>query len=317
MPLIVLGLLEGVLGIVQHYLFGVESVHGTYVNRNHFAGLLAMSMPFALLAGVSVMRSQRPSRRTPARIGIVASLYFLAAGVMLTAVNLSLSRGGFTFALTSIFVMALVSLSVGRGGPRFRYWAVTAVIVLLVAGAFVYFPIDDLIVRFAELATTEDFTADTRAQIWRESTQIIAAYPLFGVGLGGFQSAFYRYQEVAPLNTVNYAHNDYLQLMTELGVVGFGVLVVLAVRVFRNAARAALSPLGTRRRYLGTACLGAFTALALHSLVDFNLYIPANLAVLSWIAGISEGLTYRLRGTRVGYTVPPVVEVLPCSQEVN
>jgi len=142
-----------------------------------------------------------------------------------------------------------------------------------VAVLFIYLPPDQLVRRFAALAETEEITADTRVEIWRETLHLIQAYPWTGSGAGTYESAFYRYKTVAPMNTVDYAHNDYLQWLAELGGVGFGIWLAAAAGVVRAARR-------------HPAALGALAAMALHSVVDFNLYIPANALAVAWMAGM-------------------------------
>jgi O-antigen ligase len=63
-----------------------------------------------------------------------------------------------------------------------------AVLVIL---AFVFLPTDQLIARFADMASTDDITADDRARVWSETLRLIAAYPVFGCGLGAYESGFY------------------------------------------------------------------------------------------------------------------------------
>jgi O-antigen ligase len=86
--------------------------------------------------------------------------------------------------------------------------------------------------------------------------------------------------------TVDYAHNDYLQVMAELGLLGFIAGLALLLRVLWTVLRAALEERALDVRYRAIACAGAFTAILLHSFVDFNLYMPANAMLLAWIAGI-------------------------------
>ena len=86
---------------------------------------------------------------------------------------------------------------------------------------------------------TEDISADTRAQIWSDSRGIVSAFPLFGVGLGGYESALYRFKTVAPMHTVDFAHNDYLQVLTEMGIIGRSVVVGMPVVDFEQSQRGA------------------------------------------------------------------------------
>ena len=302
-PLVAVGALEGALGLAQVYLGGARVATGTYVYKNHYAGLLELCFPFALMGAVALMRHRRRSHRTPAKPALAACGLLALAAVMLAAIIHSLSRGGFSFVLASLFVMGAASL--GSSGS-WRGRAPLGAVAVLVVLAFILLPTDALIGRFGQLAA-EEIPADTRVEVWRETTRLIAAYPLFGCGLGGYKSGFERYQTVAPMYTVDFAHNDYLQLLAEWGAIGFGVLIALAIWMFRNAVVAAGYPVGSRRRYLGIACLGALTAIALHSLVDFNLYLRANAAVLVWIAGISDGLQL-LPANRLAPTSPLYIE---------
>ncbi len=95
------------------------------------------------------------------------------------------------------------------------------------------------------------------------------------------------------LVTDAFAHNDYLQLLAELGLVGFAVGAMLAFSVAKMAVRRALSCADPGTRYFAVACSGALAAILLHSLVDFNLYIPANAMLLAWIAGMTAGSGFR------------------------
>jgi O-antigen ligase len=93
-----------------------------------------------------------------------------------------------------------------------------------------------------------------------------------------------------PLLTDDFAHNDYLQLLAELGLVGFAIGATLAFSVVRTAVRRAVISADPGARYFAVACAGALAAILLHSLVDFNLYIPANAMLLAWIAGMTAGV---------------------------
>ena len=287
-PLLALGGFEAVLGLAQVYLAGQPLATGTYVNRNHYAGLLEMALPFAAMGAVAVMKGRR-SRRLTVRRALAASGLFALAGLMLAAIIQSLSRAGFAFALASLAVMGAVALAGPKGRAGWKRQTAASVAAAAAAAAFVFLPTDPLIFRFGALAATEEISADTRVQVWEDTLKLIEDYPLAGVGLGGYTAAIHRYQTAAPTQTIGMAHNDYLQLAAELGLPGFAALLLLAGWALARAGKAASLP-DPARRYLGLACLGALTALALHSLVDFNLYLPANAAALAWIAGLATVL---------------------------
>jgi putative inorganic carbon (hco3(-)) transporter len=116
---------------------------------------------------------------------------------------------------------------------------------------------------------------------------LIRAYPVFGCGLGGYETAFSRFKISGVLVTDDFVHNDYLQLLAELGLVGFVIGAALAFSVVRIALRGAMKSSDPEARYFAVACVGALSTIVLHSLADFNLYIPANAMLLAWIAGMT------------------------------
>jgi len=290
-PFVAVAVLEAVLGLVQYYSEASEGhAHGTYVNRNHFAGLLEMALPFAVMYPVAVLRGTHSRYSAPARPALVACAWLAVAAAILLGIIHSLSRMGFIAALASLFVMGALALGAGR--RAWRRWLAVGLAGALVLFAFIFLPPNDLIARFGELAATEELSGDTRVQIWREAVRVIAAFPVFGCGLGGFQSAFYRYKQMAPQLTIDFAHNDYLQLLAELGLVGFALLAALVVAALWAAVRGAVKGGRPEVSALGLAATGALAAILLHSLVDFNLYVPANALQLTWIAAISAGLGF-------------------------
>jgi len=309
-PLLVLGGLQAALGLAQVYLASQPLATGTYVNRNHYAGLLEMALPFAVMGGVAVLKGRRRARRLTVRRALAASALFALGALMLAAIIHSLSRGGFSFALVSLAVMGGVALAGPGGAYGWKRRGAVGVIGAAAAAAFLFLPTDPLIYRFGALAATEEISADVRVQIWEDTVELVRDYPLAGVGLGGYTAAIHRYQTAAPMRTIGMAHNDYLQLAAELGLPAFAVLLLLAGWTVLSAIRASSSP-APKRRYLGLGCLGALAALALHSLVDFNLYLPANAAVLAWIAGLATALPSLpkplLNNSSSRLPVPPLV----------
>jgi O-antigen ligase len=293
-PVLVLGTAEAALGMFQvaeNWPNG--TARGTYVNRDHFAGLLEMTLPLAIMYAVAVWSREDRKTRSRALPALAAAGLAGLAGLMLLGIIYSLSRMGFLVALCSLFVLTLLSV---RPRVPSRRWLGLAMALIGISAIllFVLLPPDQLIARFADMASTDKISADDRLQMWRESVGLIRAYPWFGCGLGGFESAFGRFQVSLPTFTVDYAHNDYLQSMAELGVVGATIAAAFVGAVLSKAIRATGRQEAGDGRYLAIGCLGSIIAMLLHSLVDFNLQIPANSLVLAWISGISLGLADQL-----------------------
>jgi O-antigen ligase len=101
------------------------------------------------------------------------------------------------------------------------------------------------------------------------------------------------------MHTVDYAHNDYLQVLVEFGIVGFLAGLVFLLRLLWKAIRAATYSYSVDGRYLAIACVGSITIL-LHSLVDFNMYVPANSMLFAWVAGLAAVHLRKSRRSQAG-----------------
>jgi O-antigen ligase len=301
-PLVIIASLEAILGLSQFYLTaGQIPAHGTYVNRNHFAGLLEMALPFALMYSVAVLRRNRYRWSSPLRPALVACAGFSIAALLLLGTLHSLSRMGFVCAVFSVLFCGVFSFS----GVK-RLVPVAALAALL----FVFLPSDQLIERFGDLDFSDGLSRQDRLQLWRETLPLIAAYPVFGCGLGGYESAFMPHKISYPLVTDDYAHNDYLQSLAELGLVGFLIVATLIAAVLFQGIRAALRHATPDGRALATACVASIAAILLHSTVDFNLYIPANALVLAWISAIASAAMFSSAPIPAAHgPVPQVLEI--------
>jgi O-antigen ligase len=288
MPLMLIGTAEALYGLSVPATQTGPS--GTFVNHNHFAGFLAMSLPFVLMWAAAVQGRGRQRGRSPMGPALKTSGLLIAGATIFIAIVLSESRMGFTACLASLCV--LCALAFGARVPG--WWKVlggAGSIAALVLG-FLFLPQDSLIHRFASVYLAEFGTGDVRFPIWRDTLNLIAAYPLFGCGLGGYESAFLKYKTSSLFFKVDYAHSDYLQLTAELGCVGMAILAFLAAVLLFRAVRGSMILASPDARLLAAACAASFTVILLHSLTDFNLYIPSNAMVVAWVGGIVTGLNF-------------------------
>lgn len=294
-PIVGIAALEAGLGLWQYFGGpGEQDRWGTYANHNHYAGFLEMALPFAVMYPVAVLRRAHSKWYSSVAPALAALGMWALAVMMFVGIILSFSRMGFIVALSSLFLMSTLVLATTRlgrvlGSRKRRYMAVGLVAAVVVAG-FVFLPPERLIQRFAQLASPDRQSADWRIHLWAETIPLIKAYPIFGCGLDGYETAFSKFKISGVLVTDDYAHNDYLQLFAELGLAGFVIGAALAFAALRLAWRGASSRTDPEARYCAAACVGALCAISLHSLADFNLYIPANAMLLAWIAGVAVGI---------------------------
>lgn len=277
-PLIAMGVLEAAIGLMQ-VASGVDQATGTFNSRDHYGCLLELTIPVAVSCGlVFLRRAPRPGSAFSPAIG--AGICWLASVEMLLAIFASLSRGATMAAIFGLCFLAAVEVTpvLRRKPARIGFLAA------LVTGAAVFLAV------IAPSALQQRFTgalstgSESRLDIWRESMPMLRHYFFTGTGLLSFESVFERYQRVAPHTIVNFAHNDYLEYLIELGIIGFALLMAFVTGVIRPIFQA----IAFQRRQLRTWCAGcaaSIAALVLHSFFDFNLYVPADLMLACWIAG--------------------------------
>lgn len=233
--------------------------YGQFINKNHFAYL--MEMAFGLGLGLALAGGVKKER---------LPIYFALLLPIWTALVLSNSRGGILAMLVQIVVAALFLMK--RQSVALR----AALVIVLVAGILVgtIWVGGDRLASNLEAATNELSTTRagaSRNEIWRATLKMFAAHPILGVGLGGYWIGITAYHDASGLMTPQEAHNDYLELLSSGGIIGFAIGVWFAAAVVRAV-----------RRNTNTAQLGAIVGIAgvaAHSLVDFGLHILVNAIV--------------------------------------
>jgi len=298
-PLLLVGAFEAGLSFVQSPS-GVpgENTTGTYLSYDHFAGLLEMILPFGALYGAAILERPRARSESAVLPAFQAGALAILSAVILGAILHSLSRGGFVAAFGGLLVGGVMAISL-RGWrpdslqriPSWRKAAPVAIVCVVILLGFIFLPSSLLVDRFAH--------KDDRPELWQQTTGLIKDYPLLGCGLGGFESCFMRYQTLDPTFTFDFAHNDYLQVLAEFGILGFLAGFLFVARTLQKAVSGTFSAASASGRYLSIACTSAMTAMLLHSLVDFNMYIPANAMVFAWVSGLAgTHVTSRLRSQK-------------------
>src|SRR6266404_4326891 len=201
------------------------------------------------------------------------------ATAMFAALVFSRSRMGIISALASL--MAIFALA-GSSSLSKRTRAAVAVLFFLgVAGMVLWVGSDPAVRRFETLGHEYTPTGQNRISIWRDTLTLIHQHPLFGTGLGTFSVAYTSVQSTFLTLLVDHAHCDYLEVVSELGLPG-GILVFGSI--FWIFARTVRRYRKTEDRFEAAVCLGcmgSIAAILVHSMADFNLYIPANALVFT------------------------------------
>lgn len=279
----VLMVLSGLeLGFFVEKYTGHGVATGTFVNRNHLAGYLVMT----LAAGTGLLVA-RLSESSPAtlRQRIRDTLRLLLSrkiilrvmlALMVIALVMTRSRMGNLAFFAALGVAGVVAVYCGR---RLSRALIVLLISLFVVDAVIvgqWFGFDKVVERLGETApdTQQRLTLSAR------SSSILADFPLTGSGGGSFYSVFTFYKDVGSTGDYEHAHNDYLELASDLGIPALLLLGVVLVMALARAFRLQGRDHSRLQRGTGFTLVVVITWVVLHSAVDFNLQIPANSATV-------------------------------------
>ncbi len=259
----------------------ISSVTGTFINRNAFAGYLLMVIPLSM--GYLFSRAPHQMGRSMGWRFRLSSLdgksLLIAFGIVLMILSLlfSASRMGIASLLLSF---SLISLLFRNPEGEKRLSRPSILILSLALLWAIWIGLDTVISRF--FTTSESF--EDRWTIWVNTFRIIEDYPLFGTGLGTFTQVFPMYRSFHIRGLVTHAENDFLQLISEVGLLGIGLLGILFFYLFYRGVSGirSLSP-GDGERYIGVGGMVGILALMFHSLVERNIQIPANAFLYAFI----------------------------------
>jgi len=270
--LMTLGFFVSVFGILQSLTFDGKlywfremrfggAAFGPYVNRNHFAGFAEMVIPVSLVPlALGKVRRERL---------FLVSLFAL---VPIVALLLSASRGGiisFGMQMVVLFLLLLVRR------VRSKHMIVGGVVVLAAVMAVSWIGVNQVLARFTGTQALEA-SAGKRASMRQDTWRLFLDHPTWGTGLGTFEMVFPPYDSLYDGKIVNHAHNDYLEVLAETGVAGGLCCLWFLVVVLLNALKGTADLGESFGSVLNLTGLVACSGILIHSLVDFNLRIPAN-----------------------------------------
>jgi O-antigen ligase len=283
--IMIFGFLMAVFGILQQVTFNGKLYwfremryggipFGPYVNRNHFAGFIELVVPVALVP--LILGKVRKERWY-----LVTIFVLLPIG----ALFLSASRGGVVSFGVEVGVLVLMMLLRRTGGQH----VLAGGLVLLLAFLLVsWLGVKQVLDRFSSLQSLE-VTSGKRASMRQDTWRIFLDHRWTGTGLGTLQTVLPAYETNYDGKIVNHAHNDYLEGLAETGIAGglcgavfLGILFFVSLRQLLQRDK----PFAAALHLSGLVACSGFLV---HSLVDFNLHIPANALLFLLMAHLATG----------------------------
>jgi O-antigen ligase len=294
--LIIFGLGLAVFAMIQHFtwdgkMFWVRptvsaGTGGPFVNRNHFAGYMEMLIPIPVALAMS------RSARLEARL-----LWGFAAVIMSIGEAASLSRGGMVSLAAGLIFFAVMNARRRRGRPgrslrlsfRPEYFIVLLFAAIL-AGVVWIGADSDILQRLANDPLTTSGSTD-RGGVWGDTLAMFRANPVLGVGLGAFETVYPIYGNGDGSFLVQFAHNDYLQVLSDGGLIGAALALWFIVVLARAMTRIPKTP-DPFLRALGMGSAAGIFALLVHSFFDFNLQIPSNALLFLMLSAIVSRVSF-------------------------
>jgi O-antigen ligase len=261
------------LGIIQHFtsegtiywsraLRSGGDPFGPYVNRNHFAGFVELTLPIGL--AMLVFR------------GLRRDLYPLASLLTIVPIGaliLSGSRGGIvSFGFEVAVLWLLAKTQRGPEGPRLTAIAIVA---LAAIALIAWLGAGKALERFS-MVRPGDVTIERRLTMFRGGAHIFEDHAVKGAGLGALVAVYPRYEILYDGKLVDHVHNDYMEMLAETGMLGGLCGLAFLWILFREAKSCYVAEQGHFSRALHAGAVTGLCGVLLHSLVDFNLHIPAN-----------------------------------------
>jgi O-antigen ligase len=265
---------------------------GPFVNYNHYAGLMEMIFPlcFAVLPAGFVRQELK-------------ALWFVASVLMASSIVISLSRGGVLslgvelifFTLFSIWWRRRSAHQGKRGEMNLRLLIPLTLAMMTVFALWVSY--DQIAGRLQHSAKgLNDPSAANRLEIWRNASRLFRDYPLTGVGLGAFPVIYPQYGRSSALRErLEQTHNDYLQLLTDAGLIGGAIglwFLMELISLARQQIRIVAEQESSLQTGMAIGSLIGIAGLMVHSLTDFNLQIPSNAFYFVMLLGIAAS-SYR------------------------
>lgn len=255
---------------------------GSFINQHHFAAFMEMTLgvTIGILLGSTVKKEQ-------------LLLFVFAIILMIVCIMFTGSRGGM-LSLLGVFGFIGAAVYLGRNKSdalqtnKLAVFASVLAIVFIVSGAVLFLGAGDSLIRGLGVseATSADFSSG-RTYFWQTALQMFFGSPIFGVGLDAFGVAFTKFDIWNGTFRVEQAHNDYLQVLTETGVIGFACLAMFIFLLFKQGLVTINLSQDKFRRGIAIGSLAGCFGILIHSFFDFPLRTPSNMLFFLTLASLA------------------------------
>jgi len=262
---------------------------GTFINRNHLAGYLEMALAIGIGLMISTLTNDRSHHWRHRLRSLIETLLSNKAFIRLsliivcTGLILTKSRMGNTAFFASLFITGILFLFMARHATRSTIIFLISIIILdiLLIGSWVG------VGQVVDRIEATSMVAEKRDEVARDTLTMIREQPFTGIGGGNYFSTFPNYQQLDIWDNYYHAHNDYLEFLSEYGLIGLVLLaatVLYALLFAFKAMRRRHSPL---MQGMAFASFMGIISILIHSSVDFNMQIPANAAMFMLLMGLA------------------------------
>lgn len=252
---------------------------GPFVNQHHFASFMEMTggVTLGLIFGRSGLQYKKP-------------LLWVSVAIMIIAVILTGSRGGM-IAFMAVLAIVLTMSFVARKRDAALYdveptyqtsfqktliaIGVGAAILLLI-GSVVFLGGSDALLRGVTMDVGKDDISNGRLHFWSVAIKIFLDNPILGAGLDAFGVAFTKHDTWHGIFRVEQAHNEYLQILAETGIVGFACIAVFIYLLIKKGRSTVANASSGFRQNAAIGALAGCIGILVHSFVDFPLRTPSN-----------------------------------------
>lgn len=322
--LLIISSLLGIYGIFQYngidFSFwkanvGRNQVFGLFGNVNYFAEYMIVPLPLAISL---FFATRNRTRKILLLVGILA----MGGSLLLT-----FTRGSYlAIGISSIFMFLLYLVSQGKSFIKKQKKIFILILAIIILITFIFTlpnplnkpgtTISKIKKRISISQFTQDYSIRRRIATWKFTIMMIKDHPLLGSGIGTFKYNSLNYQakffdqennrSLYPYGVADKAHNEYLQLGAEVGMLGLGIFIWLIISYFRYGLRILKKLKDKYKQGILIGLMGGGMAVLIDAIFGFPLHLPATLVLFWLFIGLiislnyseQEAKTVRVKGTQ-------------------